>query len=118
MQWCAFDFDNPIAPEGSPYLRTGEIFKIARGGHSNAWVPHLGDIFRFSGMNAVESVSEVPRKEMLRYWRNNWYIGVGNLVRVVNNIEVDEIWALCEKERAEKGMKATWPTVMANGKRP
>ena len=68
-------------------------------------------------MNSVEFISKTPKIEMLRYQRDNWYIGVESLVRVVDNKEVDKIWALCEKERAEKGMKATWPTVMAIAKK-
>lgn len=82
LQWLEFDFDNPFAPEGSSYLRAGEMFKIARGGHSNAWVPNLGKTFREYAMEDIEFLSEVPKREMLRYWKDNWYIGIGSLVRV------------------------------------
>lgn len=117
LQWSEIDFDNPIAPEGSEYLRAREMFEIARGGHSNAWVPKLEETLQDNSMRNIEFISELPKREMIRYWKDNWYIGVANLVRVVKNEKVDEIWAACEEERTEKGMRVLWPTVMAIGRK-
>ena len=117
LQWCEFDFDNPVAPEGSAYNMVGEMFKIARGGHGNGWVPQLGQIFQEAGMNEIEFASRMPKNEMMRYWKDNWYIGLGNLVRVVKNEHVDQLWDACEVERSEKGMRGAWRTVMAVGKK-
>lgn len=117
IQWSEIDFDNPVAPEGSAYLRSAEMFTITRGGHSNAWIPKLGETFETMDLRDVKFRSEMPRPGTMKYWRDNWYIGLLNLVRVVNNEEVNKIWEDCERERGRVGMGAAWPSIMVVGRK-
>lgn len=117
LQWSEYDADNPVAPADSEYLRTRDLFSIARAGHSNAWVPRLGEILKEASMKDVMSFPAFSEKHMLKYWKDNWYVGLLNLVRVVNNEKVDEIWNAMEKERAEKGLRLMYPVVMAIGRK-
>lgn len=118
LQWLEYDFDHPVTIRDSPWCRIGEMFTHVRATHSNQWVVQLDEICKEEGLEEVEVRTVLPKKEMLKYWQDNWYIGLQEFVKGMANPKIDELWASCNEERAALGYySAKTPIVFAVGRK-
>lgn len=119
LQWLEYDFDNPIIDPGSAWSRLPELFAQGRAGHSNQWVVELDNICREEGMEGMEMTTLLPHNEMLKFWQDNWYVSVRELVRGMKNSKVDEIWETLDKEKDSLGYcPGKVPVISVTGRKP
>lgn len=103
IQWLEYDFDNPVVAQGSRWSQMREFFTLCRNMHSNQWVVELDNILESQGMEEIVLQKVLPPKEMLKFWQDNWYVSIRELVRGVGNAQVDELWNACDAEKVRIG---------------
>lgn len=112
LQWAETDMGQlPHAPdltlihEFSP-----KMFALygVKGTHDNAWMIRLPEIIAEAGLTGVVCVRAPPRSEFGRFWWDNWCQGQREMVKLLNNKELEELFVRACAEVDERGQYPLW----------